>query len=216
MTGPAATSSAYYISPAPPGPGVLLLHSWWGLNSFTKKLADRLADEGFTVLAPDLFLGQTPADQVAAEATLRAADPNHLAATTLSALGVIARQSPSIGIIGLGMGGSLGLWASVRVPDLIDRVVSFYGTQNIDFAGSRSAYLVHLAEQDPWVTSDDAAFMQATMSLEGLSVELIDYPGTTHGFFEQGINYNGESAELAWERTLAFLRDRRTPDGTRQ
>lgn len=206
MTGPAATSSAYYISPAPPGPGLLMLHSWWGLNPFTKKLADRLSDEGFTVLAPDLFLGQIPADQAAAERTLRDADPNHLAGTTLSALGVLARQSPSIGIIGLGMGGSLGLWASVRVPDLIHRVVSFYGTQNIDFAGSRSSYLVHLAEADPWVSSDDAAFMQATMSLEGLAVELVDYPGTTHGFFEQGASYHPEAADLAWKRTLAFLR----------
>lgn len=204
VTGSAGTSSAYYISPASPGPGVLILHSWWGLNPFIKKLADRLSDEGFTVLAPDLFSGQTPSDQASAEATLRDADPNHLASTTLSALGVLARQS-SVGIIGLGMGGSLGLWVSVRVPDLVHRVVSFYGTQNVDFAGSRSAYLIHLAENDPWVTTDDAAFMQATMGLEGLAVDLVAYPGTTHGFFEQGDNYNAEAAELAWERTLSFL-----------
>ena len=58
-----------------PVPGVLLLHSWFGLNSFTKRLADRLADEGFTVLAPDLMAEALPADQVEAEAALQAADP---------------------------------------------------------------------------------------------------------------------------------------------
>ena len=217
MTGSPTSSTAYYISPALPGPGLLLLHSWWGLNSFTKKLADRFSDEGFTVLAPDLFSGETPADQAEAEATLRAADPNYLAATTLSSVSVVARRSPQIGVVGIGMGGSLGLWASVRVPEMISGVVSFYGTQNVDFAGSLSSYLVHLAEDDPWVTADDAAFMQATMSLEGLAVELLDYPGTTHGFFEQGENYDPEAAELAWQRTLEFLRNRRqTPDASQR
>lgn len=206
MTSSPTTSTAYYMSPASPGPGLLLLHSWWGLNSFTKKLADRFSDEGFTVLAPDFFSGEIPSDQPSAEATLRAADPNYLAATTLSSVSVLARQSPQIGIVGMGMGGSLGLWASVRVPEMVKRVVSFYGTQNVDFAGSRSSYLVHLAEDDPWVTSDDAAFMQATISLEGLTVELLDYPGTTHGFFEQGESYHPEAAELAWQRSLGFLR----------
>lgn len=206
MTGSPTSSTAYYISPTSPGPGLLLLHSWWGLNSFIKKLADRFSDEGFTVLAPDLFSGVIPADQAGAEATLRAADPNYLAASTLSSVSVLARQSPEIGIVGIGMGGSLGLWASVRVPEMVTRVVSFYGTQNVDFAGSRSSYLVHLAEKDPWVTSDDAAFMQATMSLEGLAVELLDYPDTTHGFFEYGESYNAEAAGVAWEKTLEFLR----------
>jgi carboxymethylenebutenolidase len=206
MIGAPGSSSAYFISPERPGPGVLLLHSWWGLSSFTKKLADRLSDEGFTVLAPDLFSGKTPSTQAEAEETLRDADPNHLAATTLSAVSILARKSPTFAIIGLGMGGSLGLWASVRAPDVVNRVVSFYGTQNIDFVGSRSEYLVHLAENDPWVTADDSAFMQTTMGLEGLPVELVDYPGTSHGFFEQGEGFDPEAAESAWQKTLEFLR----------
>ena len=64
------------------------------------------------------------------------------------------------------MGGSLGLWASVRLPDLITGAVSIYGAQSIDFAASRSAYQIHLAENDPWLPEDDAIFMEATMRLE--------------------------------------------------
>src|SRR5882672_5141897 len=49
---------AYVASPPTgPGPPVLLLHTWWGLNQPIKDLADRLAGDGFTVLAADLFEG---------------------------------------------------------------------------------------------------------------------------------------------------------------
>ena len=204
---------AYFISPEAPGPGVLLLHSWFGLNSSTKRLADRLSDEGFTVLAPDLMAEALPVDQAEAEATLQAADPNYLASATLSGAGVLARRSPTIQVVGLGMGGSLGLWASVRLPDLITGVVSIYGAQSMDFAPSRSAYQIHLAENDPWLLEDDAIFMEATMRLEALKVEVHTYPGTSHGFFEEGPDHDETAADLVWERMLTFLRRDRQPLG---
>jgi len=197
---------AYFISPEAPGPGVLLLHSWFGLNSFTKRLADRLADEGFTVLAPDLMAEALPVDQKEAEAMLQAADPNHLASATLSGAGVLARQSRTIQVVGLGMGGSLGLWASVRLPDLVTGAVSIYGAQSMDFAASRSAYQIHLAESDPWLPEDDAIFMEATMRLEALKVEVYTYPGTTHGFFEEGEDHDELASHVVWDRMLTFLR----------
>jgi carboxymethylenebutenolidase len=197
---------AYFISPEAPGPGVLLLHSWFGLNSFTKRLADRLADQGFTVLAPDLMSEALPVDQKEAEATLQAADPNYLASATLSGAGVLARQSRTIQVVGLGMGGSLGLWASVRLPELVTGAVSIYGAQSMDFAASRSAYQIHLAERDPWLPEDDAIFMEATMRLEALKVEVYTYPGTTHGFFEEGDDHDELASHVVWDRMLKFLR----------
>jgi len=50
---------AYLAVPASGnGPGVLVLHAWWGLNPFFKSFCDRLAGQGFVALAPDLYGGK--------------------------------------------------------------------------------------------------------------------------------------------------------------
>lgn len=191
-----------------PGPGVLLLHSFWGLTSSVKNLADTLADRGFTVLAPDINFGELPESPQDALDHLGAASPDHLASLVLSSAELLHEKSTEgpIGLIGFGMGGSLGLWASVRLNTMVGASVSFYGSQQIDFAGSNSAYLIHLAEADEYVSDDEAAFMEATMGLASLSVEVIRYSGTKHGFCEpDGNSFDPESFERAWDATLDFL-----------
>lgn len=190
------------------GPGVLLLHSLWGLTSSVKALCDDLADRGFTVLAPDLNLGELPETEREGLDRLEAASPDRLASLVLSSARLLAARSPGspIGVVGFGMGGSLGLWASVRLSDIISAAVSFYGSQQIDFKGSRSSYLVHLAEEDEFISDDEAAFMEATIGLESLPVEVITYPGTRHGFCEpEGETFDQEAFEEAWSRTIGFL-----------
>jgi carboxymethylenebutenolidase len=203
---------AYFVQPeAGRGPGVLLLHSLWGLTSSLKGLADGLADRGYTVLAPDINFGELPETEEEGIDRLGEADPDRLASLVLSSVNLLADKSAEgpIGVVGFGMGGSLGLWASVRLPDLVGTVVSFYGTQQIDFAGSRSSYLVHFAEEDDYITDDEAVFMEATMGLESLPVEVITYPGTRHGFCEpDSESYDPEAFDVAWQRTMEFLDDR--------
>ena len=201
---------AYFVqSEGGRGPGVLLLHSLWGLTSSVKSLCDGLADEGFTVLAPDINFGELPETEAEGIDHLGEASPDRLASLVLSSARLLADQSSEgpIGIVGFGMGGSLALWASVRLADLVGSAVSFYGTQQIDFAGSRSSYLIHFAEEDEYITDDEAAFMEATMGLEELSVEVITYPGTKHGFCEpDGDTFDPDALDRAWERTVEFLK----------
>ena len=53
------TASGYLATPASgSGPGVMVIQEWWGLDSETKKVADRLAADGFVALAPDLYHGE--------------------------------------------------------------------------------------------------------------------------------------------------------------
>lgn len=206
-----ARDLAYFIQDGPaPGPGVLLLHSFWGLTSSVKALADRLADEGYTVLVPDINFGELPASESEAVDHLGKANPDRLASLVLSSAQLLQEKSsqPTIAAVGFGMGGSMALWASVRLNAIIDRVVSFYGTQQIDFAGSRSRYLIHLAETDDYITDDETAFMEATMGLESLEVGSHRYPGTEHGFADpEGDTFDPDSFDLAWKRTVEFLRD---------
>lgn len=205
------SDSAYYVAPPDSrGPGVLLLHSWWGLSPFFKQLADRFADEGYAVLAPDLNFGAVFDAHEEAEAHLLEADPDRLARLTLTSAKLLQEKSldPTrpIAVVGFSMGASLGLWASARIPETIGAVVAFYGTQSIDFAGSRATYQLHLAEADHIVSDEESAFMEATLGLERLSVETFVYPGTEHWFFEEDRpEHRPDQASLAWDRTLGFL-----------
>jgi len=176
-----------------------------------KSLCDTLADHGFTVLAPDINFGELPETEQEGIDHLGEASPDRLASLVLSSVRLLADQSKAgpVGIVGFGMGGSLGLWASVRLSDLVAAVVSFYGTQQIDFAGSKSAYLIHFAEEDEYITDDEAAFMEATMGLESLPVEVITYEGTRHGFCEpDSETFDPDAFERAWGRSAEFLRER--------
>lgn len=193
------------------GPGILLLHSLWGLTPSVKGLCDDLADRGFTVLAPDINFGELPDTEQEGIDHLSEANADHLASLVLSSAQLIANESADgpIAVVGFGMGGSLGLWASVRLRDVIGAAVSFYGTQQIDFAGSRSWYLVHFAEEDDYISDDEVVFMEATMGLESLPVEVITYPGTRHGFCEpDGESFDLGAFEQAWSRTVEFLIER--------
>lgn len=209
--------SAYFVTPpGGRGTGLLLLHSWWGLTSFFRALADRFADEGYTVLAPDLNFGRVFADHEDAEDHLLEANPDRLARLTLSSAKLLQEKAldPTrpIAVVGFSMGASLGLWASVRIPETVGAVTAFYGAQSIDFAGARASYQFHLADRDDMVAPDEAAFMEATMGLEKLPVESFTYAGTEHWFFEEDRpQYDPSAASLAWERTLGFLSERLPP-----
>lgn len=200
---------AYFVqSDDGPGPGILLLHSFWGLTPSVKDLADSLADHGYTVLAPDINFGELPESEKEALDHLGEASPDRLASLVLTAGALLYEKSAEgpIAIVGFGMGGSLALWASVRLADIVTAAVSFYGSQQIDFSGSRSAYLIHLAEEDEYITDDEAVFMEATMGLEKLPVEVIRYPDTRHGFCEpDGDTFDPDAFDEAWDRTLGFL-----------
>ncbi|MFO7291523.1 MAG: dienelactone hydrolase family protein [Actinomycetes bacterium] len=203
---------AYFVAPpSGQGRGLLLLSAWWGLTSQLKQRADAFSLEGFVVLAPDLAFGVRPETEEAAEQALAEADPNRLAFLVMSSADLLAEKSEPgpIGVVGYGMGGSLGLWLSVRRPDLVGAAVSVYGSQVIDFAGANAAYQIHYAERDRYISPDEATFMEATMGLEDLDVTVHTYPGTEHGFADpESPTYDPDAAALVFSRATSFLKER--------
>ncbi|MBL8231799.1 MAG: dienelactone hydrolase family protein [Bryobacterales bacterium] len=196
-------------------PGVLVLHSWWGLNVFFRSFCDRLADAGFVVLAPDLFDGQvarTEADakQLRKQATARRREPAYK--MLIRAIEYL-RAHPSvshsrIGVAGFSMGGHWALWLSQR-PDLpIAATVVFYASRDGDYRQSQSKFAFHLAQEDPWVSSASLQKMKLSLERAGRSASYCTYPGTGHWFMEgdRSEAFEADAAALAWERTVAFLR----------
>src|SRR5437867_2104783 len=57
------------------GPGVLVLHAWWGLNDFFKGHCDELARAGFVAFAPDLYRGATASTRDGAERLMSNLNP---------------------------------------------------------------------------------------------------------------------------------------------
>lgn len=204
--------SAYLVVPDEgPGHGVLVLHSWWGLDAATKGVVERLADAGYTALAPDLLGGIRPQDADAARDALAETDPNATAALVLSSVVALRAHSAvptgPVAVLGFSMGASWALWLGTRQPDSIDAVVAYYGSQDIDFEALSSPVLGHFAEDDPFVTEDQLVEMQAHLLLLDKHVEFHRYEGTGHWFAEDTPigPADAAAASLAWARTLAFL-----------
>ena len=204
---------AYLVRPdSGTGPGVLLLHSWWGLTRATKDVADSLADAGFVVVAPDLFEGERPRDADEAIAVLGAADPDAMAALVLSSAVALRSQCDDpdgpIAVMGYSMGGSWAMWLATRQPETVRAVVTYYGTQSIDFEELRAPVLGHFGTDDELVREDELTEMHAHLLLLEKDVLIHRYDGTRHGFAERawGAAFDEPAAALAWERTVEFLR----------
>ena len=215
---PPSAGSAYLSLPdAGEGPGVLVLHAWWGLTPFFKQVCDRLADEGFVALAPDLYAGRTTDDIEVAKKMLADADVDAMLdlvrSSALTLWAMPATPDAPVGTLGFSMGASWAFWLASRTPEIVGATVAFYGTQNVDMAPAESAFLGHFAEVDPYVDEDELTLLEADLHVLDKDVTFHHYPGTGHWFFEEdNPAYDERASAVAWERTLAFLH-RRLDDG---
>ena len=211
--------NVYIASPAEGGPGLLVLPSWWGLKPFFKQVCNRLAEQGYTALAPDYYDGrvgvtieETQALQQAVEgdfegmsAKIKAAK-DHLASL---------RKGEPIGLVGFSMGTDWAVMTAAREPDVAATVL-FYGGFTTDFSHMKSRVLGHYAEQDEWAPFEGTLEMERAMRAAGVDVTIHRYPGTAHWFMEEDRpEYDAAAASLAWDRTLDFLAQLRQARPTR-
>jgi carboxymethylenebutenolidase len=194
------------------GPGLLVLHAWWGLNSFFKRLCERLAEQGYVVLAPDLNEGQIAQSVEAATELMERRDNQIMHATVMAAKDFLlahpACTSPKLGVIGFSMGAAWALVVASEASEQVATIVLFYGTYLFDFSKIHSKVLGHFSDVDEWEPIEGIQALEKAMQTAGLDVSIHFYPGRRHWFMEDDRpEYDPEAANLAWERTIDFLKD---------
>jgi carboxymethylenebutenolidase len=177
-------------------PGVVVIHENRGLNPHIEDVTRRVALEGFLAIAPDALspLGGTPEDPDKAPSLIRKLDTQATIEDYLAAVRYLKTQPIStgkVGCIGFCWGGGMANQLAVNSPDL-SAVVSFYGRQPA-------------SEDVPKIKASEAALKKAS-----INYKMYMYDGANHAFFNDtnAARYNKEAAQLAWQRTISFLKEK--------
>lgn len=191
----------------------MLLPAWWGLNDFFKNLSTRLARNGYVVWTSDYYGGKHASsfkEAYAFKAKLNQKKVFGALRSTVEELrhsGFVTRDTLSV--IGFSMGARFALELSEANPKSISEVVIYYGTSIIDYSKTRASYQGHFAEKDEWFAASGVEKLRKLLQKRGREVDFYTYKGTKHWFFElnRKDRFNRKEAELAWKRTLLFLRN---------
>ena len=215
--------------------GLVLIHEIWGLVPHICDVADRLAAEGYLVVAPDILSNAGVTPDVGADLAARRSDPDpavrHEAQPMLRealsatrspeyaewAVGVLTQVvdyldaqggvDGRIGAVGFCFGGSY-VWALAAEDTRLKAAIPFYG------AAPSTATLADITAPVLGIYGADderivAGLAELTEALSEADVEFIPvvYSGVGHAFFNDtnAIAYSADAADDAWATTLAFL-----------
>ena len=211
-----AAVTGYLAQPENPDaeelPAIIAIHEWWGLNDNIRATARRLAGEGYTVLAVDLY-GDEVADapDQAKELMRSVMDTPGPAQDNLSQAAQFLTDeysAPAVGSIGWCFGGNWSLRAGLLLPDL-DAIAIYYGQlilapEALD--GIAAPLIGFFGEDDSSIAVDDVENFETTLANLGKVSDINLYPGVGHAFANpSGKNYDAVAAEDAWEKTTAFF-----------
>ena len=190
------------------GPGILLLHAWWGLKPFFKQVCDQLAEQGFTVLAPDMRNGQVAKTIDEAKELMEKSDSQFTAEIVMAAKDHLRSMvKGKIGLVGFSMGAGWALVAATYKPEQFGAIVLFYGNEGVEYGKVTAKVMGHYSDNDEWEPNEyvDAAFTEFKKA--GVDATLHIYPGVAHWFVEPDRpEYDPAAAQLAWDRTFEFLK----------
>lgn len=198
-------------------PAVIVIHENRGLNAHIEDVTRRVALEGFLALAPDLLspAGGTPSDEDAARELIGKLDPTTTLGNLTAALAWLAKHPAGngrVGAVGFCWGGGMVGQLAVHAADLAAGVV-YYGRQpdSAEVPKIKAPLLLHYAGLDTRINEGVPAF-EAALRAAGTRYTLHLYEGANHAFNNDTseARYHRETAELAWGRTIAFLREQLT------
>lgn len=202
-----------------PVPGILLLQEVFGVNSYIRSVADRLAQAGYVVVAPELFHRTAAPGLEIAYNDFASAMP-HAHALTVEGLVADVRAvytwlttqpevaAGKIGSIGFCLGGRVAFLANAELP--LTAAVSYYGgglpTLKDRAADLSGPHLFFWGGLDQHIPQADAVEIVAAVAAAGKPYinTVISY--ADHGFFcDQRPSYNADASREAWTLTLTFF-----------
>ncbi|GGG03934.1 dienelactone hydrolase family protein [Pontibacter amylolyticus] len=194
--------------------GVVVVHENRGLNPHIKDVARRAALAGFITLAPDALtpLGGYPGTDDEGRTLQSQRDRIEMLEDFIAAHDYLKnhkRCTGKAGVVGFCFGGWISNMMAVRIPDLA-AAVPFYGGQAPveDVAQIKAPLLLHYAEHDERVNEGWPAYEEA-LKAHNKKYTAHFYPGTNHGFHNDTTpRYDKAAAELAWQRTVDFFKQR--------
>ena len=201
------------VPPSGKGPGVLVLHPWWGLNEDIKQVANQLAEAGFVALAPGLYDGRIATTIAQAETFAGQLDSDKAAQIVQAAQAELlahdACQGDRIGVIGFSLGAGFAVWLAHAQQASVAAVVLFYGLGWTEETNTQASYLGHFAANDPYEDDNYRDEFEQRLKGYGRPTTFHIYPNTGHWFFEPSRPdaYDAAASQLAWERTVAFLNE---------
>ncbi len=198
------------------GPGLVVIQEWWGLDDHIADVVDRFAKEGFVALAPDLFGGKVAHDTDEAGKLMEQLPAEQAARDLGGAVDYLLADdsvtSSKVGAVGFCMGGGFVLQLAAQQGDKIGAAVPFYGVgEGVpgDFSSITAPVQGHYAERDNFYPVDKAREQEQQMRTETQGdVEFFYYPAghAFHNDKDKMGTYDAESAKLAWQRAVEFLK----------
>jgi carboxymethylenebutenolidase len=194
-------------------PAVLVVHENRGLNPYIEDVARRLAVAGFLALAPDALtpLGGYPGNDDEGR-TLQAKRSGEEMTEDFIAGAKALQSHPlstgKVGAVGFCFGGGMVNTLAVRIPDVINAAVPFYGSQpaSADVPKIKAPLLIHYAELDERINQGWPEFEKG-LTLANKRFQAYIYPGVNHGFHNDTTpRFDEAAAKLAWDRTIEFFK----------
>ena len=196
-------------------PAVIMIHEWWGLNKNIKNMAEQLANEGYAVLAVDLYNGEVATESSRAGELAGSVrnNPdeaiNNLNAAVEHVMSLQKVNSSRIASLGWCFGGGQSLQLALNTERPLAATIIYYGTlvtNQTELAEITWPVLGIFGSADQSIPVDTVNQFKAALEANAVTNEIYIYEGVGHAFANpSGDNYAPEETADAWDKTLAFL-----------
>lgn len=192
-------------------PGIIVIHEWWGLNDNIRMMTDKLAGEGYTALAVDLYNGKIAESPDNAQEYAGSVNDEEAIDNLTQAYEYLNEQenASNLGTIGWCFGGGWSLRTALAHPEEIDAAVIYYGrliTDADELEKLEMPILGIFGAEDDGIPPEQVREFESVLNEVGVSNSIHIYEGADHAFANpSGERYNKEAAEDAWQKTTAFF-----------